>query len=216
VSVLIDNLPLLLRGFWTTLVLSVLAGLGALVLGTLLAALRVSPSAPLRGLGYVYVELLRNTPLTVVFFFMAFGLPQLDLALPSFFLASLLALVLYTAAFVCEAIRSGINAVAPGQAEAARALGMPFGQVIGQVVLPQAIRTVLPPLGNVWIALVKNSSIASAFAVTELTAVLTRLSNQTAGALVAIGLGVTVGYLIITLPSGYAVSWFERRLAVSR
>jgi len=216
VSVLIDNLPLLLRGFWTTLVLSVLAGLGALVLGTLLAALRVSPSAPLRGLGYVYVELLRNTPLTVVFFFMAFGLPQLDLALPSFFLASLLALVLYTAAFVCEAIRSGINAVAPGQAEAARALGMPFGQVIGQVVLPQAIRTVLPPLGNVWIALVKNSSIASAFAVTELTAVLTRLSNHTAGALVAIGLGVTVGYLIITLPSGYAVSRFERRLAVSR
>ena len=215
-SVLIDNLPLLLRGFWTTLVLSVLAGLGALVLGTLLAALRVSPSAPLRGLGYVYVELLRNTPLTVVFFFMAFGLPQLDLALPSFFLASLLALVLYTAAFVCEAIRSGINAVAPGQAEAARALGMPFGQVIGQVVLPQAVRTVLPPLGNVWIALVKNSSIASAFAVTELTAVLTRLSNQTAGALVAIGLGVTVGYLIITLPSGYVVSRFERRLAVSR
>jgi glutamate transport system permease protein len=216
VSVLIDNLPLLLRGFWMTLVLSVLAGVGALALGTLLAALRVSPSAPLRGLGYLYVELLRNTPLTVVFFFMAFGLPQLDLALPNFFLAGLLALVLYTSAFVCEAIRSGINAVPPGQAEAARALGMPFGQVISQVVLPQAIRTVLPPLGNVWIALVKNSSIASAFAVTELTAVLTRLSNQTAGALVAIGLGVTVGYLIITLPSGYAVSRFERRLAVLR
>lgn len=215
-SVLIDNLPLLLRGFWMTLVLSVLAGAGSLVLGTLLAALRVSPSAPLRGLGYVYVELLRNTPLTVVFFFMAFGLPQLDLALPNFFLASLLALVLYTAAFVCEAIRSGINAVPPGQAEAARALGMPFGQVVGQVVLPQAVRTVVPPLGNVWIALVKNSSIASAFAVTELTAVLTRLSNQTAGALVAIGLGVVVGYLIITLPSGYVVSRFERRLAVLR
>ena len=215
-SVLIDNLPLLLRGFWMTLVLSVLGALGAVVLGTLLAALRVSPSAPLRGLGYVYVELLRNTPLTVVFFFMAFGLPQLDLALPNFFLSGLLALVLYTSAFVCEAIRSGINAVPPGQAEAARALGMPFGQVIGQVVLPQAVRTVIPPLGNVWIALVKNSSIASAFAVTELTAVLTRLSNQTAGALVAIGAGVTLGYLIITLPSGYVVSRFERRLAVLR
>jgi glutamate transport system permease protein len=216
VSVLIDNLPLLLRGFWMTLVLSVLGALGAVVLGTLLAALRVSPSAPLRGLGYVYVELLRNTPLTVVFFFMAFGLPQLDLALPNFFLASLLALVLYTAAFVCEAIRSGINAVPPGQAEAARALGMPFGQVVGQVVLPQAVRTVIPPLGNVWIALVKNSSIASAFAVTELTAVLTRLSSESAGVLVAVGLGVTIGYLIITLPSGYVVSRFERRLAVLR
>jgi glutamate transport system permease protein len=216
VSVLIDNLPLLLRGLWTTLALSVLAAVGALVLGVVLAALRVSPSAPLRGLGYVYVELLRNTPLTVVFFFMAFGLPQLDLALPNFFLASLLALALYTAAFVCEAIRSGINAVPSGQAEAARALGMPFSQVLGQVVLPQAVRTVIPPLGNVWIALVKNSSIASAFAVTELTALLTRLSAETAAGLVAIGGGIVVGYLIITLPSGYVVNRFERRLAVLR
>jgi glutamate transport system permease protein len=216
VSVLIDNFPLLLQAFFTTLTLSVLAAIGAVLLGTLLAALRVSPSGPLRGLGYAYVELLRNTPLTVVFFFMAFGLPQLDLALPSFFLASLLALVLYTAAFVCEAIRSGINAVPPGQAEAARALGMPFTQVIGQVVLPQAVRTVIPPLGNVWIALVKNSSIASAFAVFELTAFLTRLSSQSAGVLVFVGLGVTIGYLIITLPSGYVVSRFERRLAVRR
>jgi glutamate transport system permease protein len=216
VSVLIDNLPLLLRGFWMTLVLSVLAWIGAMALGTLLAGLRVSPSAPLRGLGYTYVELVRNTPLTVVFFFMAFGLPQLDLALPSFFWSGLLALVLYTSAFVCEAIRSGINAVPPGQAEAARALGMPFGQVLGQVVLPQAIRTVIPPLGNVWIALVKNSSIASAFAVTELTAVLSRLSNATAGALVWIGLGVALGYLVITLPSGWAVSRFEHKLAVLR
>ena len=215
-SVLIDNFPLLLRAFLTTLSYSVLAAIGAVLLGTLLAALRVSPSAPLRGLGYAYVELLRNTPLTVVFFFMGFGLPQLDLALPNFYLAGLLALVLYTAAFVCEAIRSGINAVPPGQAEAARALGMPFTQVIREVVLPQAVRTVIPPLGNVWIALVKNSSIASAFAVFELTAFLTRLSSQSAGVLVFVGLGVVLGYLVITLPSGYVVSRFERRLAVRR
>jgi glutamate transport system permease protein len=144
VSVLFDNFPLLLRAFWTTLSYSAMAGVGALLLGTLLAALRVSPSAPLRGLGYVYVELLRNTPLTVVFFLMGFGLPQLDLALPNFYLSGLVALTLYTAAFVCEAIRSGINAVPPGQAEAARALGMSFTQVIGTVVLPQAVRTVIP------------------------------------------------------------------------
>lgn len=215
-SVLIDNLPLLVRGFLTTLALSALAAVGALVLGTLLAALRVSPSAPLRGLGYVYVELLRNTPLTVVFFFMGFGLPQLDLALPNFFLAGLVALTLYTAAFVCEAIRSGINSVPTGQAEAARALGMGFGQVIGTVVLPQAIRTVIPPLGNVRIALVKNSAIASAFAVTELTALLSRLSNENAGAVIEVGLGIAVAYMIITLPSGYVVGRFERRLAVLR
>ena len=215
-SVLFDNFPLLLRAFWTTLSYSAMAGVGALLLGTLLAALRVSPSAPLRGLGYVYVELLRNTPLTVVFFLMGFGLPQLDLALPNFYLSGLVALTLYTAAFVCEAIRSGINAVPPGQAEAARALGMSFTQVIGTVVLPQAVRTVIPPLGNVWIALVKNSSIASAFAVFELVAFLTRLSSQSAGVLVVVGIGVTLGYLIITLPSGYLVSYFERRLAVRR
>lgn len=215
-SVLIDNLPLLLRGFLTTLELSALAAIGALVLGTVLAALRVSPSAPLRGLGYVYVELLRNTPLTVVFFFMGFGLPQIDLTLPSFFIAAVVALTLYTAAFVCEAIRSGINSVPAGQAEAARALGLNFGQVIGTVVLPQAIRTVIPPLGNVWIALVKNSAIASAFAVTELTALLSRLSNQNAGSVIAIGLGIAVAYMIITLPSGYVTSLLERRLAVQR
>ena len=184
----IDIFDVLRDAFLTTLSLSLLAGVLALVLGTVLAAMRVSPVAPLRGLATFYVETFRNTPLTVVFFFIIFGLPQIDVVV-DFFPGAVLSVGLYTAAFVCEAVRSGINAVPPGQAEAARALGMPFTQVLGQVVLPQAIRTVIPPLGNVWIALVKNSSIASAFAVTELTAVLTRLSNSTAGALVWIGLG---------------------------
>jgi glutamate transport system permease protein len=211
-----DNWDLLSRAFLTTLSLAVVAGLGALVLGTLLAAFRVSPVPPLRGLATTYVELLRNTPLTVVFFFLVFGLPQVDLVIGSTFLAGVLSLSLYTAAFVAEAVRSGINAVPPGQAEAARALGLGFGQTLRTVVLPQAFRTVVPPLGNVWIALAKNTSIAAGFGVTELTASLQRLANVNADQLAAVFLAVVVGYLVITLPSAWGIRVLERRLVVLR
>ncbi len=211
----IDNFPLLRSAFLTTLSLSLLAGLLALVLGTVLAALRVSPVPPLRGLATFYVETFRNTPLTVVFFFLIFGLPQIDFAV-GFFTGSVIAVGLYTAAFVAEAVRSGINAVPPGQAEASRALGLSFGQSLREVVLPQAFRTVVPPLGNVWIAMVKNTSIAAGFAVTELTASLQRLSNANAGELVLVLLAVVLGYMLITVPSAFAVSRLERRVAILR
>jgi glutamate transport system permease protein len=211
-----DNWDLLSRAFLTTLSLAVVSGLGALVLGTLLAAFRVSPVPPLRGLATTYVELLRNTPLTVVFFFLVFGLPQVDLVIGSTFLAGVISLSLYTAAFVAEAVRSGINAVPPGQAEAARALGLGFGQSLRTVVLPQAFRTVVPPLGNVWIALAKNTSIAAGFGVTELTASLQRLANVNADQLAAVFLAVVVGYLVITLPSAWGIRVLERRLVVLR
>ena len=109
-----DNSDLLWSAFLTTLSLAVASGVCALVLGTVLAAMRVSPVAPLRGLATFYVEVFRNTPLTVVFFFMIFGLPQIDFIV-GFFTGAVLSLGLYTAAFVCEAIRSGINSVAAGQ-----------------------------------------------------------------------------------------------------
>jgi glutamate transport system permease protein len=215
VQFFIDNFPLLRDAFLTTLSLSLLAGLLALVLGTLLAAFRVSPIAPLRGLATFYVEALRNTPLTVVFFFLIFGLPQIDFSV-GFFTGAVLAVGLYTAAFVAEAVRSGVNAVPPGQAEASRAIGLSFGQSLREVVLPQAFRTVVPPLGNVWIAMVKNTSIAAGFAVTELTASLQRLSNANAGELVLVLLAIVLGYMLITLPSAYAVSRVERRVAILR
>lgn len=211
-----DNWALLRSAFLTTLSLAVLSGLLALVLGTVLAAFRVSPVGPLRGLATLYVETFRNTPLTVVFFFLVFGLPQIDLVIGSGFVAGVLSLGLYTAAFVCEAIRSGINAVPPGQAEAARALGLDFRQSLGTVVLPQAFRTVVPPLGNVWIALAKNTSIAAGFGLTELTASLQRLSNVNADRLLAVFLAVVIGYLIITLPSAWGIRVLERRLAIVR
>jgi glutamate transport system permease protein len=210
-----DNFPLLRNAFLTTLSLSVLAGLLALVLGTVLAAMRVSPVPPLRGLSSFYVETLRNTPLTVVFFFVIFGLPQIDFIV-GFFPGSVLAVGLYTAAFVCEALRSGINTVPPGQAEAARALGLTFGQGLREIVLPQAFRTAIPPLGNVLIAMVKNTSIAAGFAVTELTASMQRLSNANADQLLLVLLSVVVGYMIITVPAAWAVNRLERKVAILR
>jgi glutamate transport system permease protein len=215
VDAVLDNLDAYRRGFVTTLELSVLASALALALGTVLAAMRVSPVPTLRAAGAAYVELVRNTPLTLVFFFVVFVLPQLDILLP-FFVFAVIALTVYHAAFFCEAVRSGINAVGAGQAEAARSIGLTFGQTLQLVVLPQALRTVVPPLINVVIALIKNSSIAAAFAVAELTAVGTRLANTNGDAVIQILLGVAVCYLVLTLPSGWLAGRLERRVAVMR
>jgi glutamate transport system permease protein len=127
-----------------------------------------------------------------------------------------LSLGLYTAAFVCEAIRSGINAVSAGQAEASRAIGLTFGQSLREVVLPQAFRTVIPPLGNVFIAMVKNSSIAAGFATSELSSLLPRLVNADAAQLTAVLFGVVVAYMLITLPMAFGVHRLERRVAILR
>jgi glutamate transport system permease protein len=215
VDAILDNLDAYREGFVTTLELSALSSVLALVLGTLLAAMRVSPVPTLRAAGATYVELVRNTPLTVVFFFVVFVLPQLDILLP-YFTFAVIALTVYHAAFFCEAVRSGINAVGVGQAEAARSIGLTFGQSLRLVVLPQAFRTVIPPLINVVIALIKNSSIAAAFGVIELTATGTRLANANGDAVLAVLAGVAVCYLILTLPSGWLAGRVERRLAVAR
>ena len=211
----LDNLDTFRQGFLTTLALTAVSTVLALALGTLLAAMRVSPVPTLRAAGSTYVEVVRNTPLTVVFFFVVFVLPQLDILLP-YFTFAVIALTVYHAAFFCEAVRSGINAVGVGQAEAARSIGLTFGQSLRLVVLPQAFRTVIPPLINVVIALIKNSSIAAAFGVIELTATGTRLANANGDAVIAVLAGVAVCYLILTLPSGWLAGRVERRLAVAR
>ena len=211
----LENFDLFWHAFLTTLSLSALAGLFAVLLGTVLAAMRVGPVAPLRGLATFYVEVFRNTPLTVVFFFIIFGLPQIDFVV-SFFPGAVLAIGMYTSAFVCEAVRSGINAVPAGQAEAARALGLTFGQSLREVVLPQAFRTVVPPLGSVLIAMVKNTSIAAGFSVSELSSLLPRLVNADARDLTAVLLGVVLGYMLITLPAAAVVNRVEHRVAILR
>jgi glutamate transport system permease protein len=215
VDAVLDNLDVYREGFVTTLALTVVATLLALALGTLLAAMRVSPVPTLRAAGTVYVEVVRNTPLTVVFFFAVFVLPQLDIRLP-FFQFAVIAVTVYHAAFFCEAVRSGVNAVGVGQAEAARSIGLTFTQSLRLVVLPQALRTVVPPLINVVIALTKNTSIAAAFGVVELTAVGFRLANANSDAVIPIFAGIGVCYLVLTLPSGWLAGQLERRVAVAR
>ena len=136
---ILDNLDLYWQGFRTTLSLLLISGAIALVWGTILGSFRVSPVAPLRWFGTVYVEIVRNTPLTLAFFGVVFVLPRLDIVIDSFFVSAVIALSLYTSAFVCEAVRSGINAIGVGQAEAARSIGLTFGQSLRFVILPQAL-----------------------------------------------------------------------------
>ena len=211
----VEQRDLLLEGFWTTVRLTALSGLLSLVIGTALAIMRVGPIPPLRWAGAVYVTIVRNTPLTLVFVFCTFGLPRLDIRL-SFFTFAVVALTVYTSAFVCEAVRSGINSVAPGEIEAARSIGLTFGQTLRQVVLPQAYRAVIPPISNVIIALTKNTSIAVAFSVAEATSILRRLQNQDASATFPLLITTAAGYLVLTLAISFAFSRLERRVAVQR
>jgi glutamate transport system permease protein len=213
-DVVLDNLDLYVEGFLTTLALTLVSGALAIVLGTVLAAMRVSPAPVLRGAGTTYVEILRNTPLTLIFFFSVFFLPQLKISL-SYFTFAVVALTVYHAAFFCEAVRSGINAVGVGQAEAARSIGLTFGQTLRLVVLPQAFRTVIPPLISVFIALAKNSSIAGAFGVTELFKTGLDVIEITAEPIAAL-LGVAFFYLLITIPAGQLAGVVERRVAIAR
>ena len=208
-NVILDNVPALLSGFEMTLKLTLVSGAVALVVGLFLAALRVSPLTPLRGLATTYVELLRNTPLTLVFFFLVFVAPQFGILAPLGFWTAVLALSAYTSAFVCEAIRSGINSVHLGQAEAARAIGLTFGQSLSLVILPQAVRTVIPPLINVFIALAKNTSV-------ELMATGRRIATANPAENIAVLVGVALFYLAITIPAGILAGVVERKVAFAR
>ena len=216
-STITDNLDVYLEGFVGTLQLTALGATGSLVLGTVLATMRVSPVPTLRAGATIYVELLRNCPLPVLAVLLAFGLPKLGPPIQgfSFFTWAVLAIALYHAAFVCEALRSGVNSVAAGQGEAARSLGLTFGQTMSLVVLPQAFRTVVPPLGNILIALTKNSAVAATIDVTDITNQTEFVINDTVDPLMALA-GAAFFYLILTLPTGVLVGRLERRTAFAR
>ncbi|WP_406111461.1 amino acid ABC transporter permease [Kitasatospora purpeofusca] len=211
---LTDNWSIYWEGFLGTLSLFVVSAVLALVLGVLIASFRVSPVKPLRVFGTTWVTLLRNTPLTLLFFIVVLGLPRFDITLP-FFTFAVLALGCYTSAFVCEAMRAGVNTVPVGQGEAARSLGMTFGQTMGLVVLPQAYRSVVAPIGSVMIALAKNTAIAGSFSVTELLGTY-RTINELGYSIVWTFVWIAVGYLIITLAVSLVFNLLERRVAVSR
>lgn len=212
--------------FWVTIKLTAYSGLAALVLGTALAAMRLSPVPMLRWVGAGYVNILRNTPLTLILLFCSFGLAQtlgITLADPrsptsladSNFRLAVLGLAVYTAAFVCESVRSGVNTIPIGQAEAARSLGLTFIQNLRMIMLPQAFRSVIAPLGSVLIALTKNTTIASAIGVAEAALLMKDMIENTA-ALVAVGAIFAAGFVVLTLPMGLLFTYLGRRLAVHR
>ena len=214
-NVLLDNLGLYASAFLGTIELFVVAAIGSLVGGLLLAAMRVSPVPVLRAFGTGYVNIVRNTPLTLVFFFFAFAYPRLAIVDLSFFTRACMALIVYTSAFVCEVIRSGVNTVPVGQAEASRALGFSFGQTLSAVVMPQALRAVVPPLTNVQIALLKNTTIAAGFSVFEAGGIYQRLSEQGYNVLIGL-LWVAVGFLILVVPLTLLQRRLERSWSVAR
>jgi putative glutamine transport system permease protein len=205
-----NNLPLFWEGLRITVLLGVLALILALVLGVIFAVLRSVPVRPLRAIGTAYVEFFRNTPLLVQTFFAYFGLGAAGIRLPAF-TAAFLALGVYTGAFVTEAIRAGILAVDKGQYEAARSLGLSYGQMMRYVVLPQAFATTVPPLGNLAIALTKNTSLASSIAVADLL-YNANLVNSRTFATYEVFAFVGLCYLAITLPMSAVLNQIERRL----
>ncbi|MCL6671081.1 amino acid ABC transporter permease [Streptomyces panaciradicis] len=205
-----------------TVKLTVISALGSLVWGTLLAAMRVSPVPLMRGFGTAYVNIVRNIPLTVIIVFNSLGLADIfgvtmgatDFKIQGFRLA-VLGFVAYTAAFVCEAVRSGINTVPLGQAEAARAIGLSFSQTLRLIVLPQAFRSVIGPLANVLIALTKNTTVAAAIGVAEAAALMKTMIENEAQTLL-IGAVFALGFVVLTLPTGLILGWLGKRLAVKR
>ncbi|MCX4393456.1 MULTISPECIES: amino acid ABC transporter permease [unclassified Streptomyces] len=212
----------LLGAFWVTVQLAVYSALGSLIWGTLLAGMKVSPVPLMRGFATAYVNVIRNIPLTVIIVFSSLGLNQTltislgaDVIEDINFRLAVLALVAYTAAFVCEALRSGINTVPIGQAEAARALGLSFTQVLRLIILPQAFRAVVNPLSNVLIALTKNTTVASAIGVIEASYLMKDMIEAEAQ-LILIALVFAFGFVVLTLPTGLILGWVSKKVAVKR
>jgi glutamate transport system permease protein len=215
----------LVDAFWVTIKLTFFSAIGALILGTLTASMRVSPVPVARWVGAAYVNIFRNTPLTVIVVFCSLGLYQtlgLKLAAESTtsiednnFRWAIIGLSIYTGAFVCESLRSGINTVPLGQAEAGRSLGLNFTQNLSLIVLPQAFRSVIAPLGSVLIALTKNSTVASTIGVAEAAYLMdTTIENE--AALIALSAIFALGFVILTLPTGLLFGYLSKRYEVAR
>ena len=209
-----------------TVWLAFTSAIGAGVLGALVAVMRVSPVRVLNLAGAAYVNVIRNTPLTVIIVFcltaLRYGL-GLNLApgasdeiVRNSIRWAIVGLSVYHAAFVCEAIRSGINTVPVGQAEAARSIGLGFGQSLRHVVFPQALRGAIAPLGSTLIALTKNTTVASAIGVAEMAGFMARGIELRSDLSLQLFLLVALVFIVLTLPVGMAFTHFSRRLAVER
>ena len=212
-----------LAAFWVNIKLTFFAAIGSMLLGSLVALMRISPIASLRLLGTGYVNLFRNTPLTIILVFLVVGVwSQLGISLSAdfdqnFFNWAVLGLSLYHAAFVCEAIRSGVNTVPVGQAEAARAIGLSFLPAARLVIFPQALRGAVTPLGNTLIALTKNSTVAAAASVSgEISSLMKTMIEFRPDVIIAVFLVVAIGFVILVVPIGLLTTWASKKLAVKR
>jgi glutamate transport system permease protein len=213
--------------FLVTIRLTIFSAIFALILGTIVAIARVSPIGSLRIAGTLYVNIVRNTPLTLIVVFCSIGLwGQLGIALASresstyivdnAFRLAVLGLAVYHASFVAEALRSGINTVPVGQAEAARALGLSFFPALRLIILPQAFRGAVAPLANVLIALTKNTTVASAIGVAEAAALMKTMIENRADVLFAVFGIFALGFVLLVLPTGIVLTAMSKRVAVSR
>ena len=216
----------ILGAFRMTVYLAFFSAIGALLIGTVVAVMRVSPVRVLQILGAAYVNLIRNTPLTLLMVFSILGALYIlginltDPASPTSIRDNairwaVVALSVYHAAFVCEALRSGVNTVPAGQAEAARAIGLTFGQSLTQVILPQAFRGAIAPLGSTLIALIKNTTVAAAIGVAEAAGMMREVIENETGT-IGVFLVFAIGFVILTLPVGLVFTSMSRRLAVKR
>ncbi|UYO05946.1 amino acid ABC transporter permease [Paenibacillus sp. PSB04] len=209
IHVLFNHWDRFAEGFFHTIEASVLALIGSFVLGVIIAVMRISPIRALNVIGTVYVEFIRNIPLLLVVFFFFLGIPSLGLPLDGF-TSGTLGLMVYTASFIAEAIRAGIQSVPAGQTEAARATGLSYIQTMLHIVLPQAIKIVLPAIGNQFINLVKNSSILAVVTGMDLMYYADLINSDTFLPLTVYTI-VAVFYLVLTLPLSFAVHYMERR-----
>lgn len=208
--------------FWTNVQLTFWAAIGSFVLGSLLALMRISPVPSLRWAGTAYVHLVRNTPLTILMTLAILGVwTQFQLSLATsfemnFFIYAVIVLAIYHAAFVCEAIRSGVNTVPVGQAEAARAIGLGFLPTARYIIFPQALRGSITPLGNTLIALAKNTTVATVASVAEASGMMKSMIEFNSDLIFMIFFVFAMGFVIIVVPIGLLTTWASRRLAVKR
>jgi glutamate transport system permease protein len=210
----------ILLAFWMTVKVSAISAVGSLVVGTVLAAMRVAPLPVLRAVGTLYINTIRNIPLTLIILFCGLGLGSIitvaDVQTTNYFWLAVFGLVAYTSAFVCEVLRSGINTVPLGQAEAARSIGLSFGQTMRIVVLPQAFRAVIGPLGSVLIALIKNTTIAAAIGVPEAFYTMRNQLQNYGDIVIPIFAGYALFFVALTLPTGLIFGWMAKRWQVAR
>ncbi|TDC45130.1 amino acid ABC transporter permease [Actinomadura sp. KC345] len=219
-----DNFGEISQGFWATLRLAAAAAVFSLIIGTVMVSFRVSPVPVMRSFGTGYVNIVRNTPLTLVLLMCSLGLNDIlalkfsSVSSTTYYWWAVVGLSAYTGAFVCETLRSGINTIPLGQAEAARSIGLTFSQSLRMIILPQAFRSIIAPMGSVLIAMIKNTTVAAAASYGEVALVTKTIIDKPtfSDGVIPLFLGVAIGFLILTLPTGYFFGWLAKRMAVAR